>query len=200
MLRKEPHPERPKGEGPLQCPPPHTRDKFRTTGELAEREFKTNLTSHYGTTRTKLQSELAEVERAMSTALTLATPQEKIRHEELHKTTKDNILKGEERLKENKSKKLENLRAPPQVTTTTPPTRGGSRGRGGRRGAGRGRPRPSRRTPYQYQQMETMIDKIIERIEQRRGGRSPKPRRPPRESTHRRRPHGSGGARAQTQH
>ena len=90
------------------------RDKFRT-GELAEREFKTNLTSHYGTTRTKLQSELAEVERAMSTALTLATPQEKIRHEELFKTTKDNILKGEERLKENKSKKLENLR---EETTT----------------------------------------------------------------------------------
>ncbi len=88
------------------------RDKFRTTRELAEREFKTNLTSHYGTTRTKLQSELAEVERAMSTALTLATPQEKIRHEELFKATKDNILKGEERLKENKSK--ENLRAPPQ--------------------------------------------------------------------------------------
>ena len=151
----------------------NVRDRFKTTGERAEREFNTNLTSHYGTTRTKLQSELAEVERAMSTALTLATPQEKSRHEELLETTKVNILKGEERLRENKSKKLDNLRAPPQeTTTTTPPIRGRSRGRGGR-GAGRGRPPPSRRTPYQYQQMETMIDEIIERIEQRRGGRSP---------------------------
>ncbi len=74
---------------------------------------------------------------------------------------------------------------------------GGGRGRG-RRGSGRGRPppRPTRGTPYQEEQLETMVTKIIERMEQRRGGRSPKPHRPPRESTYQRHPHGSGGTRA----
>ncbi len=93
----------------------------------------------------------------------------------LLKTTKD---KHPKRKRKAQGKQIQEIGepTPPQETTTTPSTRGGS---GGRRGAGRGRPRPSRRTPYQYQQMETMIDEIIERIEQRRGGRSPKPRRPP---------------------
>ncbi len=74
----------------------------------------------------------------MSTALALATPQETEVHEELLKTTKDNIQKGDVQLKENKSKKLEHLQAQPQETAT-PSTRGGSGGRG-KRGAGRGRP------------------------------------------------------------
>ncbi len=89
------------------------RDKFRTTGELAERDFKTNLQSHYNTTRSKLKSELAEVERAMTTALAHATPQETDTHEDLLQTTRDNILKGEVRLKDNKTKKLDHLQAPP---------------------------------------------------------------------------------------
>ncbi len=73
-------------------PHTHVRDRFTSTGELAEKGFKENLTSHYETTRHKLKSELAEVERTMSTALALATPQETEVHEELLKTTKDNIL------------------------------------------------------------------------------------------------------------
>ncbi len=61
----------------------NVRDKFRETGELAERDFKSNLWNHYTTTRSKLTSELAEVEEAMTTAL--ATPQEKDTHPPDHK-------------------------------------------------------------------------------------------------------------------
>ncbi len=152
----------------------NVRDQFSATGEQAEKGYKQNLKSHYITTRLKLKAEIDEVESAMTTTLALATPQETEAHEELLRTTKDNIQKGDVRLKENKSKKLEHLQAQPQETTT-PPTRGGAVGKG-RRGAGRGRPRPSRATPYQPDQLEPLIDEIMKRIEQRR---SPKPRPPP---------------------
>ncbi len=63
------------------------RDRFTSTGELADKGFEENLPSHYETTRHKLKSELAEVERTMSTALALATPQETEVHEEQQRTT-----------------------------------------------------------------------------------------------------------------
>ncbi len=49
---------------------------------------------HYDTTKKKLEEELAGIEGSMTTALTQATPQERERHEELLRTTRENILKG----------------------------------------------------------------------------------------------------------
>ncbi len=77
------------------------RDQFSATGEQAEKGYKQNLKSHYITTRHKLKAEIDEVESAKTTTLALATPQETEAHEELLRTTKDNIQKGEVRLKEN---------------------------------------------------------------------------------------------------
>ncbi len=110
----------------------------------------------------------------MSNTLTQATPQERQTHEDLLKTTKENIIKGEVRLKENKAKKMEHLQAQPQDTTThTHRGRGG--GRRGRRGTGRDRPPPrtTRGTPYPPRELEELVKTIIGNMEQRRGGRPP---------------------------
>ncbi len=56
----------------------------------------------------------------MSTTLTQATPQEKQTHEELLKITKENILKGEVRLRENKAINWSISRPNPRTPHHTP--------------------------------------------------------------------------------
>ena len=92
----------------------NVRETFKSTSELAERGFKANLTSHY---RTKLEKELAEIERSMSTTLTQATPQEKQTRKELQKTTKEPLKRTYSRVSErirpkNWSISRPNLRTP----------------------------------------------------------------------------------------
>ena len=146
--------------------------RFQQTLQKAEHDYSNHLLSHYKGTRDQLLVQLAQVEEAIEQALETATPDEKTEHDDLIKSSLENVEKEMERLKENKLKKLDLLKKPPPKGKGGASIRGKGRGKGKGKGkAGQGsRPNPPKQPPRLHKED---LETIMQFLEQRESGRQP---------------------------